>query len=40
MVDAQGLDGDTGTQAELANLVKSELAKWARVIKVAGIKPE
>jgi len=40
VMDAQGLDGDTGTQAELANLVKSELAKWARVIKVAGIKPE
>lgn len=40
VMDAQGLDGDTGTQAELASLVKSELAKWARVIKVAGIKPE
>ena len=40
VMDAQGLDGDTGTPAELANLVKSELAKWARVIKVAGIKPE
>ena len=40
VMDAQGLDGDTGTAAELAYLVKSELAKWARVIKVAGIKPE
>jgi tripartite-type tricarboxylate transporter receptor subunit TctC len=40
VMDAQGLDGDTGTQAELASLVKSELTKWARVIKVAGIKPE
>jgi tripartite-type tricarboxylate transporter receptor subunit TctC len=40
VMDAQGLDGDTGTPGELANLVKSELVKWARVIKVAGIKPE
>jgi tripartite-type tricarboxylate transporter receptor subunit TctC len=40
VMDAQGLQGDTGTPAELGNLVKSELAKWARVIKIAGIKPE
>jgi tripartite-type tricarboxylate transporter receptor subunit TctC len=40
VMDAQGLDGDTGTPAELGNLVKSELAKWAKVIKIAGIKPE
>jgi tripartite-type tricarboxylate transporter receptor subunit TctC len=40
VMDAQGLDGDTGTAAELGNLVKSELAKWARVIKIAAIKPE
>jgi tripartite-type tricarboxylate transporter receptor subunit TctC len=40
VMDAQGLDGDTGTAAELGNLVKSEMVKWARVIKIAGIKPE
>ena len=40
VMDAQGLDGDTGTPAALGDLVKSELAKWARVIKIAGIKPE
>ena len=40
VMDAQGLDGDTGTPAELGNLVKRELVKWARVIKIAGIKPE
>lgn len=40
VMDAQGLDGDTGTPAELGRLVKSELVKWAQVIKVAGIKPE
>ncbi|MEQ1773889.1 MAG: tripartite tricarboxylate transporter substrate binding protein [Burkholderiales bacterium] len=40
VMDAQGLDGDTGTAAELGNLVKSEMVKWAGVIKLAGIKPE
>jgi len=40
VMDAQGMDGDTSTSAELAALVKSELSKWARVIKIAGIKPE
>ena len=40
VMDAQGLDGDTGTPAELGNLVKSELVKWAGVIKMAGIKAE
>ncbi len=40
VMDAQGLDADIGTPAELGNLVKAELVKWARVIKVAGIKPE
>jgi tripartite-type tricarboxylate transporter receptor subunit TctC len=40
VMDAQGLDGDTGTAGELGALVKSELAKWARVIKAAGIKPD
>ena len=40
VMDAQGLDGDTGTPAELGNLVKSEMVKWAGVIKIAGIKAE
>ncbi len=40
VMDAQGMDGDTNTPAELGALVKSELAKWAQVIKIAGIKPE
>jgi tripartite-type tricarboxylate transporter receptor subunit TctC len=40
VMDAQGLDGDTGTPSELGNLVKSELVKWAGVIKMAGIKAE
>ena len=40
VMDAQGLDADTGTSSELGGLVKSELVKWARVIKLAGIKPE
>ena len=40
VMDAQGLDADTGTPVALGNLVKSELAKWAQVINLAGIKPE
>lgn len=35
----QGLDATPGTSAELGQLVKSELAKWAKVIKQAGITP-
>ena len=30
----------TSTPAELAALIRSELAKWARVAKEAGIEPE
>lgn len=36
----QGLDPFTGTAAQLGDLVRSELPKWARIIKEAGIKPE
>jgi tripartite-type tricarboxylate transporter receptor subunit TctC len=35
----QGLDATPSSQAEMAALMKSELAKWARVIKQAGIQP-
>ena len=40
VMDSQGMDVDTNTPGELGNLVKSELAKWARVIQIAKIKPE
>ena len=40
VMEAQGLDVSTSTPGELAALVKSELVKWAKVIKAAGIKPE
>jgi len=36
----QGLDPLTGTPGQLAALVRSEIPKWAKVIKEAGIKPE
>jgi tripartite-type tricarboxylate transporter receptor subunit TctC len=36
----EGADPMAGTPAELAALVKSEITKWARVIKLAGIHPE
>ncbi len=40
VMDAQGLDATPGTPQELGDLVKTELAKWSKVIRAAGIKPE
>lgn len=40
VMDAQGLAAEPGSQADLGRLVKAELEKWAKVIKLAGIKPE
>ncbi len=37
---AEGADPMTGTSAELAALLKVEIAKWAKVVKQAGITPE
>jgi tripartite-type tricarboxylate transporter receptor subunit TctC len=36
----QGLDPVGSTPAEFAVTINDELAKWARVIKAAGLKPE
>ena len=35
-----GLDPLIGTSVQLGELVRSELPKWARITKDAGIKPE
>ncbi len=40
LMDNQGIEASTSTPAELGALVKVELAKWAKVIKAAGIQPE
>ena len=40
VMGAQGLDATTSTPQELGELIRSELAKWSKVIKAAGIKPE
>jgi tripartite-type tricarboxylate transporter receptor subunit TctC len=40
VMEAQGLDATPSTPAELGQLVRTELAKWANVIRTAGIKPE
>lgn len=40
VMEAQGLEIATSTPEELGALVKSELAKWGKVIKAAGIKPQ
>jgi tripartite-type tricarboxylate transporter receptor subunit TctC len=39
-MEAQGLDPTPSTPSELGALVKADLAKWAKVIKAAGIKGE
>ena len=40
ILDAQGLEVTPSSPAELGALVKAELAKWAKVIKAAGISPD
>lgn len=40
VMDAQGMDADTGTPAELGSLVRHDLAKWAKIIQLAKIRPE
>ena len=37
---AMGIDGYTSTPEELGEYVKSEIQKWARLVKDAGIQPE
>jgi tripartite-type tricarboxylate transporter receptor subunit TctC len=37
---ALGAESMTGTPREWAVYVRSEAAKWAKVIKAAGVKPE
>ncbi|HEV7915333.1 MAG TPA: tripartite tricarboxylate transporter substrate-binding protein, partial [Albitalea sp.] len=36
----QGMDPMTGSPAQLGALVRSEIPKWARITREAGIKPE
>ena len=40
VMEAQGLDATPGTPRELGELVRTELAKWTKVIKAAGIKAD
>ena len=37
---AHGMDPAPGTAEEFAALIRSEIAKWAKVVRAAGIKPE
>jgi tripartite-type tricarboxylate transporter receptor subunit TctC len=37
---AQGVESVGGTQSEFRAFLKSETARWARVVKEAGVKPE
>jgi tripartite-type tricarboxylate transporter receptor subunit TctC len=36
----QGIEAHTSTPAEMAALVKADLARWGRMVKEANIKPE
>jgi tripartite-type tricarboxylate transporter receptor subunit TctC len=40
VMDAQGLISSPSTPGELGAQVKSDLAKWAQIIKIAGLRPE
>ena len=37
---AQGVDPTTSTQAQFAALLKSEMERWAKLVKVSGIRAE
>jgi tripartite-type tricarboxylate transporter receptor subunit TctC len=37
---AQGLEPRANTPAEFATLIRDEIAKWSKVVRDAGIKPE
>ena len=39
-LEAQGFEPDGGTPAAFAAYIKSEIGKWAQVIKTAGIAAE
>lgn len=39
VLERQGLEQSAGTQEELASLIRTEVTKWAKVIKATGIKP-
>jgi tripartite-type tricarboxylate transporter receptor subunit TctC len=40
LLEVQGFEPDGGTPAVFAAYIKSEITKWARVIKDAGIPAE
>ena len=39
-ITASGMDAAPGTAEEFAALIRSEIVKWAKVVRAAGIKPE
>jgi tripartite-type tricarboxylate transporter receptor subunit TctC len=40
LLERQGLELSPGTPEEVASMIRSELAKWTKVIKTMGIKPQ
>ena len=39
-LEKQGMNAEGGTPERFGGLVKSELARWSRVVKAAGIKAD
>jgi tripartite-type tricarboxylate transporter receptor subunit TctC len=37
---AAGIEPETSTSEELRGFVKTEIAKWAEIVKEAGIEPQ
>jgi hypothetical protein len=39
-IQKQELDAEPSTPEEFAKLIRTEMVKWAKVVKAAGIQPE
>ncbi|HUP93336.1 MAG TPA: tripartite tricarboxylate transporter substrate-binding protein, partial [Burkholderiales bacterium] len=39
-IEKQGLNPEPSTPDEFAKLIRTEMVKWAKVMKAAGIQPE
>ena len=39
-IQKQGLNAEPSTPDEFAKLIRTEIVKWAKVVKAAGIQPE
>jgi tripartite-type tricarboxylate transporter receptor subunit TctC len=40
VLEKQGLEQSAGTPEEVASMIRTEVAKWTKVIKTMGIRPQ